>query len=42
VESNIQNRTIALGALFQCIDGVTQIVNKGSVNETLYQTCLHQ
>ncbi len=40
MESNIENRAIALGALFQSIDGVTQIANKGSVDEKLYQTCI--
>jgi len=41
VESNTQNRTIALAALFQCIDGVNQIANTGKIDETLYNTCIN-
>jgi len=40
VESNTQNRTIALAAVFQCVDGVSQIANTGSVDETLFNTCI--
>jgi high frequency lysogenization protein len=40
VESNTQNRTIALAALFQCIDGVNQIANTGKIDEVLYSTCI--
>jgi high frequency lysogenization protein len=40
VESNVQNRTIAMAALFQCVDGVRQIADNGNVDETLYQTCI--
>lgn len=41
MESNTQNRTIALAALFQCIDGVNQIANTGKIDETLYNTCIN-
>jgi len=41
VESNTQNRTIALAALFQCIDGVNQIANTGKIDETLYNICIN-
>lgn len=40
MESNIQNRTIAMAALFQCIDGVNQIANTGHIDETLYNSCI--
>lgn len=40
MESNIQNRAIALAALFQSIDGVRQIADTGNVNEELYQTSI--
>ena len=41
MESNTENRTIALAALFQCVDGVSQIANTGQVDENLYQTCIN-
>ena len=41
MESNTQNRTIALAALFQCVSGVNQIANTGNVDADLYKTCLH-
>lgn len=40
MESNVQNRAIALAALFQCVDGVRQIADTGKVDEALYQTCI--
>lgn len=40
MESNIQNRAIALAALFQCVDGVRQIADTGKIDESLYQTCI--
>ena len=40
MESNLNNRTIALAALFQCVEGVNQIANKGQVDEALYTTCI--
>lgn len=40
MESSIENRTIALAALFQCVDGVSQIANTGQIKESLYQTCI--
>ncbi len=41
MESSTKNRTIALAALFQCVEGVIQIANTGNVNEELYQTCIN-
>ncbi len=41
MESNTQNRTIALAALFQCVTGVNQIANTGNVDADLYKTCLN-
>jgi high frequency lysogenization protein len=41
VESNTQNRAIALAAIFQCIDGVNQVANTGQVDEALYNTCIN-
>jgi len=41
VDSNIQNRTIALAALFQCVEGVTQLANNGTVNQALLETCIN-
>ena len=41
MESNTQNRTIALAALFQCIDGVNQIADTGKIDEALYNTCIN-
>ena len=40
MESNVQNRTIALAALFQSIEGVNQVANTGKVDETLFKTCI--
>lgn len=41
MESNTQNRTIALAALFQAVDGVNQIANKGSVDKELLETAIN-
>ena len=41
MESNTKNRTIALAALFQCIEGVNQIANTGKIDNDLYQTCIN-
>ena len=41
MESNTQNRTIALAALFQCVEGVNQIANTGNVDTDLYKVCLN-
>lgn len=40
MESNLQNRTIALAALFQSIEGVNQVSNTGKVDDALYNTCI--
>ena len=41
MEKNLQNRAIALGALFQCVDGVNKIANTGQVDEKLYLSCIN-
>lgn len=41
MESNTKNRTIALAALFQCVEGVNQIANTGKIDQDLYQTCIN-
>lgn len=40
MESNTENRAIALAAIFQCVDGVNQIANTGQVDDELYNTCI--
>lgn len=40
MESNTQNRTIALAALFQCVDGVSQIANTGNIDSAVYNTAI--
>ena len=35
MEANNRNRTIALAALFQCVEGVVQIANRGTVDNDL-------
>jgi len=41
LESNTQNRTIALAAIFQCVDGVSQIATTGSINEAVFNTAIN-
>ena len=41
MKSNDRNRTIALAALFQCVEGVMQIAKQGQVNHDLFETCIH-
>lgn len=40
MESNIQNRAIALAAVFLCVEGVSQIANKGTIDQALLDTCV--
>jgi len=40
LEANIDNRTLALSALFLCIDGVIQIAHKGQCDTDLLTTCI--
>jgi len=40
MQANDRNRTIALAALFQCIEGVTQIATKGTADSELFKTCI--
>lgn len=41
MNKNIENRTIALAALFQCVEGVRQIAHDGLVERELFHTCLN-
>ncbi len=41
MESNTQNRAIALAAIFQCVDGVSQIANTGQLDEDVYNTAVN-
>lgn len=38
MEANTENRTIALAALFQAVDGVVQIATHGRIDSQLYET----
>lgn len=40
MQANDRNRTIALAALFQCVEGVTQIATKGTADTDLFETCI--
>ena len=39
--SNVHNRTLALGGLYQCVDLVTQVAWHGRVESESYKTCLN-
>ncbi|PWQ97710.1 high frequency lysogenization protein HflD [Leucothrix pacifica] len=41
MEHSTRNRTIALAALFQCIDGVIQLANNGTCDEDLLKSCIN-
>lgn len=41
MEANTRNRTIALAALFQCVEGVVQIANSGKIDHTLLTSCMN-
>ncbi len=41
MESNTRNRTIALAGLFQCVEGVIQVANRGHVDQDLMETCVN-
>ncbi len=41
MEANTRNRTLALAALFQCVDGVTQIATHGQVDQELLNNSIH-
>lgn len=41
MESNVKNRTIALAAIFQCVDAVEKIANKGQIDDEQYNTCIN-
>lgn len=40
MEANNRNRTIAVAALFQAVEGVTQIASKGQVDDDLFASCV--
>ena len=39
MEKSIRNRTIALSALFQCVNCVIQLANKGTCDADLFESC---
>lgn len=41
MENSTRNRTIALAALFQCVDGVIQLATKGTCDEDLFESCVN-
>ncbi|PID50569.1 MAG: lysogenization regulator HflD [Proteobacteria bacterium] len=41
MEANNRNRTLALAALFQCVDGVTQIAERGQIDTELLTACIN-
>ena len=41
MEHSTRNRTIALAALFQCIDGVIQLANRGTCDQDLFESCVN-
>lgn len=41
MEHSTRNRTIALAALFQCIDGVIQLANTGQCDEEQFESCVN-
>ena len=41
MEANTRNRTIALAALFQCVEGVLQLATRGTVDNDLLQSCIN-
>ncbi len=41
MESNTHNRAIALAAIFQCVDGVNQVAQKGQIDADLFRTCIN-
>ncbi|MBU0656540.1 MAG: high frequency lysogenization protein HflD [Gammaproteobacteria bacterium] len=41
METNNRNRTIALAALFQCVEGVVQIATQGKVDTDLFNSCIN-
>lgn len=40
MQNSTENRTIALAALFQCVEGVSQIANTGKIDKQLFATCV--
>ena len=41
MEPNTHNRAIAMAALFQCVDGVSQIANTGNIDSDSYNTLIN-
>lgn len=40
MEANNRSRTIALAALFQCVEAVIQIATRGSIDNETFQSCI--
>ncbi|MEE9302706.1 MAG: high frequency lysogenization protein HflD [Thiotrichaceae bacterium] len=41
MKKNTDHRTIALAALFQCVEGVRQLAHEGKIDQDLFHTCLY-
>lgn len=41
MENSTRNRTIALAALFQCVDGVIQLATTGNCDEDVFNSCVN-
>ncbi len=41
MQKNTDHRTIALAALFQCVEGVRQLAHDGKIDQELFHTCLY-
>jgi high frequency lysogenization protein len=41
MQANDKNRTVALAALFQSVEGVMQIATQGRVDHDLFETCIN-
>lgn len=41
MEANTRNRTIALAALFQAVDGVNQIASDGTIDQTILESAIN-
>ena len=41
MENSTRNRTIALAALFQCVDAVIQLANEGTCDAEIFESCVN-
>ena len=41
MENSTRNRTIALSALFQCVDSVIQLANEGTCDAEVFESCVN-